>query len=120
MRALFHARRGEPPNAVTLPSKGRSRPAMIFSAVDFPEPFGPSNPNTSPRRTFKLTPFNARVRQPSNVMVTSRMTTTTSPAVGSEKAVSFLGDFIGASRSEERFPTRLFVLPLPKRHDYST
>src|SRR6266576_15676 len=98
MRALFHARRGEQPNAVTLPSKGRSRPARILSAVDFPEPFGPSNPNTSPRRTFTRTSLNARVRQPSKVVVTLRLTTTTSPAVGSDKAVSYLGDFIGASR----------------------
>ena len=33
---------------VRMPVSGSSKPAMIFSSVDLPEPFGPINPSRSP------------------------------------------------------------------------
>src|SRR5580704_5061654 len=37
------------------PRVGYNRPNSIFTVVDFPDPFGPSRPKTSPRRTSKST-----------------------------------------------------------------
>src|SRR6478736_6315845 len=42
------------------PFVGKSRPSSILTVVDFPEPLGPSRPNTSPRFTSKLTLSTAR------------------------------------------------------------
>src|SRR5947209_7819014 len=42
------------------PLVGYSRPKRSFTVVDFPEPLGPSRPNTSPRRTSKSTLSTAR------------------------------------------------------------
>ena len=41
------------PNRRVTPFVGRSRPVIIRSVVDFPAPFGPSNPYTWPRATLK-------------------------------------------------------------------
>ena len=48
------------PLMVQVPSVGSSTPAMILSMVDFPEPFVPRMPNTSPLRTVNDTPSSAR------------------------------------------------------------
>src|SRR2546429_8332421 len=37
------------------PFVGYSRPSSSLTVVDLPEPFGPSKPKTSPRRTSKST-----------------------------------------------------------------
>src|SRR5437867_12489011 len=42
------------------PLVGYRSPNNSFTVVDFPEPFGPSKPNTSPRRTSKSTLSTAR------------------------------------------------------------
>src|SRR6187401_1137368 len=60
MRAFVFTSRGERPNTSITPLVGCSNPSSILIVVDFPEPFGPSNPNTSPRRTSKSTPSTAR------------------------------------------------------------
>jgi hypothetical protein len=39
---------------VTLPESGASRPKIRRIVVDFPEPFGPRNPVTTPGCTLKL------------------------------------------------------------------
>jgi hypothetical protein len=43
---------GENPKSDTSPELGRNNPKIIFIVVDFPEPFGPKSPNTSPRLTL--------------------------------------------------------------------
>src|SRR5213080_1819167 len=42
------------------PFVGYNRPSSILTVVDLPEPFGPSRPKTSPRRTSKSTSSTAR------------------------------------------------------------
>src|SRR5689334_23058947 len=51
---------GSPPNTIS-PAVGSISPAMIFIVVDFPEPFGPRYPVTSPARAWKLTLSTARL-----------------------------------------------------------
>src|SRR5438876_1121343 len=60
MRDLVATRRGECPNTSMCPRLGYNRPSSILTVVDFPEPFGPSRPKTSPRRTSKSTLSTAR------------------------------------------------------------
>src|SRR6476619_7790977 len=60
MRDLVGTWRGEWPKISMWPLVGKRRPRSILTVVDFPEPFGPSRPNTSPRRTSKLTLSTAR------------------------------------------------------------
>ena len=60
MRALVCTWRGEWPKTSMCPFVGLSRPSSNLTVVDLPEPFGPSNPNTSPRRTSKSTLSTAR------------------------------------------------------------
>src|SRR5438128_8079730 len=60
MRDLVATWRGEWPKTSMCPLVGYSRPRSNFTVVDFPEPFGPSKPNTSPRRTSKSTLSTAR------------------------------------------------------------
>src|SRR2546430_14403222 len=55
MRDLIATCRGERPNTSMCPFVGYNRPSNILTVVDFPEPFGPSKPKTSPRRTSKST-----------------------------------------------------------------
>src|SRR5258706_5507674 len=60
MRALVATWRGECPKTSIWPLVGYSRPSINLTVVDLPEPFGPSRPKTSPRRTSKSTPSTAR------------------------------------------------------------
>src|SRR4051812_9555228 len=60
MRAFVFTSRGERPNPSIPPAVGYKSPSNILIVVDLPEPFGPSKPNTSPRRTSKSTPSTAR------------------------------------------------------------
>src|SRR5580704_14423138 len=43
------------PPTVALPEVGSSNPHSIRMVVDLPAPFGPRNPNISPRRTSRFT-----------------------------------------------------------------
>src|SRR6266700_618614 len=45
-----------------MPRSGASRPSMIRIVVDFPDPFGPRKPVTTPGRTSKLSASTARTR----------------------------------------------------------
>ena len=51
--------RGDLPNSLTLPPLGSRSPRIILIVVDFPEPFGPRSPNTSPPRTSSDSPSTA-------------------------------------------------------------
>ena len=48
------------PPTVTVPSVGGMKPVIIRIDVDFPAPFGPRKPSTSPRSTANDTPSTAR------------------------------------------------------------
>src|ERR1051326_7568519 len=68
---------------------------MSFTVVDFPEPLGPSNPKTSPRRTSKSTPSTARALgrpQKSLKTLVRPRTTTTESAVEVEAEREAEGD----------------------------
>src|SRR5205809_1032861 len=86
MRDLVATRRGECPNTSMCPRLGYNRPSSILTVVDFPEPFGPSRPNTSPGRTSKSTLSTAlalgRPQKSLNTFVSPRTTTTFSVAGG--------------------------------------
>src|SRR5262245_38118471 len=43
----------------TSPASGRCTPVMIFTAVDLPAPFSPSNASTCPARSSRPTPASA-------------------------------------------------------------
>src|SRR5436190_17035746 len=60
MRDLVCTCRGEWPNTSQWPLVGYNKPSSNLTVVDLPEPFGPSKPNTSPRRTSKSTLSTAR------------------------------------------------------------
>src|SRR5580765_8155145 len=60
MRDLVCTCRGEWPKTSMCPLVGYNNPSSSFTVVDLPEPFGPSSPNTSPRRTSKLALSTAR------------------------------------------------------------
>src|SRR2546423_2026050 len=60
MRAFVCTWRGERPNTSMWPLVGYNKPSSNLTVVDLPEPFGPSSPNTSPRRTSKSTLSTAR------------------------------------------------------------
>src|SRR6185312_11111613 len=60
MRDLVCTCRGEWPKTSQCPFVGFNKPSSNLTVVDFPEPFGPSNPKTSPRRTSKSTLSTAR------------------------------------------------------------
>src|SRR3954470_12359019 len=60
MRDLVATWRGEWPKSSMWPFVGKRRPRSILTVVDFPEPFGPRRPKTSPRLTSKLTLSTAR------------------------------------------------------------
>ena len=49
------------PLMVARPRSGASSPMIIRMVVDFPDPFGPRKPVTTPGRTSKLRPSTARV-----------------------------------------------------------
>ena len=43
------------PSAITVPLSGFSKPAMMLSKVDFPQPLAPTRQTNSPSPTFRLT-----------------------------------------------------------------
>ena len=47
------------PSTVMVPASFEYAPIKILIRVDFPAPFSPTNPWTSPALTLKLTPFRA-------------------------------------------------------------
>ena len=47
------------PQTRAVPDVGVRNPTIIFMVVDFPAPFGPRKPRTSPRWTLKDTPSTA-------------------------------------------------------------
>ena len=47
------------PSITAVPDVGGRNPVIIRIVVDFPAPFGPRNPSTSPSLTEKETPFTA-------------------------------------------------------------
>lgn len=59
-RILCGARRTSTPKISASPSVIGSRVASIWTIVVLPAPFGPSSPNTSPRRIVRSTPSTAR------------------------------------------------------------
>src|SRR5438876_10746954 len=93
MRDLVATRRGECPNTSMCPRLGYNRPSSILTVVDFPEPFGPSSPKTSPRRTSKSTLSTAlalgRPQKSLKTLVNPRTATTTSSDRGTP-------DWVGA------------------------
>src|SRR6266481_9730098 len=68
------------------PLVGYSRPRMSFTVVDLPDPFGPSKPKTSPRRTSKSTLSTARAlgrpQKSLKILVKPRTETIASPGGG--------------------------------------
>src|SRR5215469_1508902 len=98
------------------PFVGWSKPRMSFTVVDFPEPLGPSNPNTSPRRTSKSTLSTARAlgrpQKSLKILVKPRTETIVSPLADGELeaamgsvAVIELHDFVhGDSDGSRRRP----------------
>src|SRR5580704_11587193 len=109
MRDLVCTWRGEWPKTSICPLVGFSRPSISLTVVDLPEPFGPSKPKTSPRRTSKSTLSTARAlgrfQKSLNTFVSPRTETTTS------------ADFSGLA-GDDRFNSatgigsnRLFDLP---------
>src|SRR5262249_42505607 len=83
MRAFVCTCRGEWPNTFMCPFVGCNKPSNNFTVVDFSDPFGPSNPNTSPFRTSKSTLSTARAlgrpQKSLKTFVNPRTDTTTSP-----------------------------------------
>src|ERR1700684_1241810 len=108
MRVLVCTWRGEWPNTSICPRVGGSNPTNSLTVVDFPEPFGPSKPNTSPRRTSKSTLSTARAlgrfQKSLNTFVSPRTDTTTSAGLsalaGDDRFNSATG--IGSSRLIDR------------------
>ncbi len=49
------------PSTHPWPAVGNARPTSSFTAVVFPAPLGPRNPNTSARRTLIVKPVSATV-----------------------------------------------------------
>src|SRR5438876_5485688 len=90
MRDLVATRRGECPNTSMCPRLGYNRPSSILTVVDFPEPFGPSRPKTSPRRTAKSTLSTAlalgRPQKSLKVLVNPLTTTTSGVGCGARVA----------------------------------
>src|ERR1039457_949798 len=82
MRDFVWTWRGEWPKTSICPRVGLSKPSNSLTVVDLPEPFGPSRPNTSPRRTSKSTLSTARAlgrfQKSLNTLVRPRTETTTS------------------------------------------
>src|SRR5450755_4791235 len=83
MRDFVCTWRGEWPKTLMCPFVGFSKPSNSLTVVDLPEPFGPSRPKTSPRRTSKSTLSTARAlgrfQKSLNTFVSPRTDTTTSP-----------------------------------------
>src|SRR5436190_11320102 len=86
MRDLVCTCRGEWPNTSQWPLVGFNKPSSNLTVVDLPEPFGPSKPKTSPRRTSKSTLSTARAfgrpQKSLKTLVRPRTATTTSVDCG--------------------------------------
>src|SRR6266700_2289405 len=84
MRDLVCTCLGEWPKTSMWPLVGLSRPSTSLTVVDLPDPLGPSNPKTSPRRTSKSTVSTARAlgrpQKSLKTLVSPRTETTTSPS----------------------------------------
>src|SRR5213592_3702690 len=82
MRDLVATCRGDLPKTSMCPLVGCSKPSNILTVVDLPEPLGPSNPKTSPRRTSKSTLSTARAlgrpQKSLKILVSPRTAMTTS------------------------------------------
>src|SRR6059058_6065421 len=97
MRALLATWRGECQKTSICPLVGYNKPSISFTVVDLPEPFGPSNPKTSPRRTSKLTSSTARALgrpQKSLKTLVKPRTVTTGPG-GCEFSAGVMGELEG-------------------------
>src|SRR5215471_11183642 len=57
------SRRISTPSRRICPVEGSTRPVSILTVVDFPEPFGPRYPVTSPDFTLKLTSLTTGTRR---------------------------------------------------------
>src|SRR6185312_3179653 len=68
-----------------LPLDNVSRPARQFSAVDLPQPDGPSNAMNSPRRTVNVTPLSALTLPKLRLMPSSRSSRKSRPAIAMTK-----------------------------------
>ncbi len=66
------------PQTTAVPEVGVRKPVTIFMVVDFPAPFGPRKPSTSPRWTWKET-LSTAVNEP-NRRVSLRMSIMGFPA----------------------------------------
>lgn len=65
MKACTHfQQRGNTPRARMQPAVGEVTRERIFNKVDFPAPFLPIIPSTSPSSTWKLISFNAHTKSP--------------------------------------------------------
>src|ERR1700722_1629297 len=95
MRDLVATWRGEWPNTSMCPLVGYNKPSSSLTVVDLPEPFGPSRPKTSPRRTSKSTLSTARAfarpQKSLNTLVRPRTATTTSCECGVRSAECAVG-----------------------------
>src|SRR5688572_5476451 len=111
MRDLVCTCLGERPNTSMCPFVGYNSPSSIFTVVDLPDPFGPSKPNTSPRRTSKSTLSTARAfgrpQKSLNTLVKPRTEMTTSLDCGlrisdcgldSAKGITFIKPASGPDR----------------------
>src|SRR5271155_368989 len=109
MRAFVCTWRGEWPKTSMWPFVGFNRPSSSLTVVDLPEPFGPSKPKTSPRRTSKSTLSTARAlgrfQKSLNTFVSPRTDTTTSLVVC---CLIFSGDVINqiGNLREEKHKTK--------------
>src|SRR5690348_2207832 len=65
--------------------------------VDLPEPFGPSNPNTSPRRTSKLTLSTARAFARPQKSLNTFVSPRTAMTVSADVSVADCGDNVASA-----------------------
>src|SRR3984893_344690 len=70
-----------------VPPEGSLRPAISRSAVDLPQPDGPSNETSSPGRTSRSSPSSAWVPL-AKVFVTPRSATIEAPAAARDDGVN--------------------------------
>src|SRR2546430_14991793 len=108
MRDLIATCRGERPNTSMCPFVGYNRPSNILTVVDLPEPFGPSKPKTSPRRTSKSTLSTARAlgrpQKSLNTLVRPRTATTTSGELEFEGKLVLLAAIIRGKKERKANP----------------
>src|SRR5580658_2832791 len=86
-RTASGSRATSKPATVARPAEGLSRPHSIRMVVDFPAPFGPRNPKTSPRRTERLS-WSTATKLPNRLTrfsMTTELGTTEFSASGMER-----------------------------------